>query len=64
MLRSIRRLPAVQGHEDVLEVGLVHVERPHVEAGECLDERVDLALEREAHDVTVPLDARALPGPR
>src|SRR5262245_64021806 len=56
MLRSIRRLTPVPGQEDVLEVGLAHVERLHVETGERLEQRVDFAFEGETDDVAVLLD--------
>src|SRR5262245_9378066 len=51
-LLSIASVSAVKAEEDVFEVGLVAVECEHVEAGECLDERVCGAL--EAEDDPVP----------
>src|SRR4029450_2032475 len=52
-LRSIGSISAIEGHEDVLEIRLLHVERFDVEPREGLHERRDLPLAREAADLPV-----------
>ena len=60
-LRGVRLLPAVPRQEDVLEVGLVDIERLDVESRQRFQERVDLPS-RPKRMMSPCLSSRRTPG--